>query len=100
VVSKAIGRPAAADAVIEDAVSDLERALDVLERHLDGRDWLLGAFSLADCALAVSCSMLEHTRLGAATRFPRVAAYRARFQARPSWTDANGALVVGRAPPA
>ena len=91
VVSKATGRPGAAAALLEDATSDLERALDVIESELEGRDYLLGAdLTLPDCAVVVGLSMLEGTRLDRPERWPRVHAYRERMQARPSWQAANG----------
>jgi glutathione S-transferase len=92
-VSKLVGRPAADEAVLKDATEDLERALDVLEVALDGRDYLLGDFSLADCAVGVSTQVLAGTRLDEAERWPRVRGYRQRFVARPSFAMAKGAAI-------
>lgn len=91
VVAPATGRPPSSEPVIEDAVRDLETALGVLERHLDGRDYLLGGeLTLADCAVGVGLAMLAGTRLGRAEGWPRATAYRDRLMARPSFTQAGG----------
>lgn len=91
IVSPAIGRPGASEPVIADAVTELERSLNLLEQELAERAWLLGdAFSLADIAVGVALAMLVRTRLDRPDRWPRVSAYRDALRARPSWTEARG----------
>ncbi|MBI5532554.1 MAG: glutathione S-transferase family protein [Deltaproteobacteria bacterium] len=91
VVAKAIGRPGANEALLADAVEELERSLDVLESHLSTRQFLLGkSISLPDFSVGVTVAMLRETRLDSADRWPNVIAYRERLRSRPSWTQAGG----------
>ncbi|WP_116132433.1 glutathione S-transferase family protein [Tropicimonas sp. IMCC34043] len=69
-------------------VDETRRLLDVLEGQLDSRDWIAGAYSIADIAIAPWLRTLETgydalETLGW-TDFPNVAAYRDRFLARPA----------------
>ena len=85
------GVEASSDARLELAASDLERPLGVLELHLADRDHLAGgAFTLADCALGTTLSMLKGTRLDLAQNWPKADAYAARLRDRPSWSVADG----------
>jgi glutathione S-transferase len=92
VVAAAAGREAAGEALMREAVEDLERALGVLDGHLaSGRAFLLGdRFTLADCSVGVAAAMLRSTRLDRPERWPAVSAYRERLRARPSWRAAGG----------
>jgi len=67
------------------ARDEIGHHLDVLEATLDGHDYLVGAFSLADVCYAPFTCELETARLGEklATR-PRVRAWVDRLNARPS----------------
>jgi glutathione S-transferase len=72
---------------IDAALPAMEKAIATLERQLDGRDYLLGGFSLADIFFA---PLLHYTnvlpeggKMIAAS--PRVAVYVARMAARPSF---------------
>lgn len=68
--------------------SQLERLLAALEARLEGRDWLLGGFSLADVAAA---SWLAFgAALGVSLeRYPRVAAWCKRCTERPAYKRAR-----------
>jgi glutathione S-transferase len=81
----AIGRIAAA-LPAPPAPAELARVRDVLaalEAALDGRDFLLGCFSVADVGAA---HLAQLSRLGVDfAPFPRVAAWSARVAARPAW---------------
>jgi glutathione S-transferase len=70
--------------VVEAARADLLRYLPVLEEGLAGRDWLEGAFSLADVAYAPHLVLVAEGGFDFAA-FPRVRAWIARLQARLSW---------------
>jgi glutathione S-transferase len=70
--------------VVEAARAELLRYLAVLEDGLAGRDWLEGAFSLADVAYAPHLVLVAEGGFDFAA-FPRVRAWIARLQARPSW---------------
>lgn len=73
--------------VIEAAVPAIEKATAILERQLDGRDYLLGSLTLADIFFAPLLhylkSLPEGARIVAAA--PRVSAYIARMSARPAF---------------
>ena len=60
------------------------RWLDVLERRLDGREWIAtNDFSVADILLATVLRQIRKTDL--LQPYPRVSAYLARALARPAW---------------
>ena len=70
---------------VERAREDIARHLDVLEKVLDGREHLAGSFSLADVCYAPFACELETAQLGALlAERPRVRAWTARLNARPS----------------
>jgi len=74
-------------AAIDAALPAMENAVATLERQLDGRDYLLGGFSVADLfygpLLFYVSTLPEGGKMIADS--PRVAAYLARMQARPSF---------------
>ncbi len=81
----------ASEARLELAVSDLARALDVLHEEFETRDHLAETgFTLADCALGATLSMLKDTRVDLAERWPNVDLYGARVRARRSWREGEG----------
>jgi glutathione S-transferase len=71
-------------AVVEDARARVASCLAVVERALDGKDYLLGAeFSAAD--VMMGATLLIARRLKAFDdRYPKLAAYLARLEARPA----------------
>jgi glutathione S-transferase len=70
--------------VVEDARAREAACLAVIERALDGKDYLLGSqFSAADIMMGVT--LLIARRLKALDdRYPKLAAYLARLEARPA----------------
>lgn len=82
------GQPweAAARQPLEDLV---ERRLSALDRHLDGRDWLEGAFSAGDLMMIQVLRRLAGT--GLTRPHPRLEAYVARGEARPAFQRAFAA---------
>ena len=57
----------------------------VEERFADGRDWVLGTnYSVSDPYLYVFTRWLDREGAGGIARFPKLAAHRARMQARPA----------------
>lgn len=68
---------------IEENKAALDRAYAWLDRHMAGREWAWGDFSLADCAAAPSLFYADWVNPNDG-RFPALAAYRARLLARPS----------------
>jgi glutathione S-transferase len=89
-VSPLVGLPASAPEVIADNQAELIRSLDVLEAQLQGRQYVMGEFSLVDCSLGVAASMLPRTSLDTPKRWPNVFAYGARIRARAAWAEAQG----------
>jgi glutathione S-transferase len=64
-------------------VARVRSVLAALEAALDGRDFLLGPFSVADVSAAL---LAQLSRLGLdLAAFPRVTAWSARVAARPAW---------------
>ncbi len=61
-----------------------KRALPYLEKELEGRDYICGAFSLADAPYMPMAMVLEVDGMSL-DAFPRVAAYLDRLRARPSY---------------
>ncbi|MEE2828338.1 MAG: glutathione S-transferase family protein [Myxococcota bacterium] len=57
----------------------LNPLLDILEGRLESRNWLMGEFSVVDCAYAAWLPVLE------LDGHPRVASMLERLRARPSW---------------
>ncbi len=62
----------------------LQRAYEVVEARMAGREWVAGGFSMADCA---ACPALHYANkiVPISEAFPETAAYLARLEARPSF---------------
>jgi glutathione S-transferase len=75
--------PKAPDAVKAYAVDKAAARLDVLMRHLEGREFVLDRFSVADAYLVTVLGWSVVTPIDL-KKWPAVAAYVARLQARPS----------------
>jgi len=91
VLSPRRGAPEVGEARLEVALNELDRSLGVLEESLSGQEYLdAGGFTLADCAVGVTVSMLKDTRLDPTEKWPGVAAYGARARARDAWSKAEG----------
>jgi len=68
-------------------IAEAKRLLGVLEKRLEGRDWVCGAYSIADIAIAPWLNALEFygaNEVVGWTGFPNVIAYLDRFLARPA----------------
>ncbi len=63
------------------------RQLAVVERALEGQDYLLGAFSAADVVMGSLVHLAEGLRL--LEGFPNLQAYAARLKSRPAWQRAT-----------
>jgi len=87
--AKVFGRPidATAEATIKRGEEALPAALAILEDHLAGNKWIIGAeFGLVDCAYCPVLNVIEKSGFGFAG-FPRVAAYLEACRARPTWAQ-------------
>jgi len=70
------------------ARDDMQAHMDVVERRLEGREWLIDDYSLADICYAPLVTVFDRVALGDLidTR-PAVAAWVERFRARPAVRD-------------
>jgi len=87
--AKVFGRPidATAEATIKRGEEALPATLAILEDHLAGNKWIMGAeFGLVDCAYCPALNVIEKSGFGFAG-FPRVAAYLEACRARPAWAQ-------------
>lgn len=75
--------PKADDAAKALARSQGEERLAYLNEHLEGREYLLDRFSVADAYLAVVLNWAQAVKVDL-TPYPAILAYRARLQARPA----------------
>jgi len=64
--------------------SDLLRVLEFLERHLEGKDYIAGTFSLADLAFAPRLLILPTLGVEIPVRLRNVLAWSERLKQRPS----------------
>lgn len=68
-------------------VNEAKRLLAVVEKQLDGRDWIAGEYSIADIAIAPWLSALafyEAEEIVGLNALPNILAYIGRFRARPA----------------
>jgi glutathione S-transferase len=71
---------------IDNAKTEIIKCLDRLERELQGKEYLVGAFSLADVAFMSNIELLDRFNIPVdANRFPNTVAWIARLKARPSF---------------
>jgi glutathione S-transferase len=90
-VSPRIGVPGPSGTALDSARQQAARGLDLLDQRLSESRFVLGdQLSLVDCAIAPVASILKGTSLDDPARWPKVAAYCAAVQARPSWSAAAG----------
>jgi GST-like protein len=66
---------------------ELDRHLDVLDRHLARRAFLAGDYSVADTLATPLLDLLDHLKIDL-DAFPRVRSWRERLRERPSYKDA------------
>ena len=69
------------------AKAELDRHLDVLDRHLARRAFLAGDYSVADTLATPLLDLLEQLKIDL-DAFPRVRSWRDRLRERPSYKDA------------
>jgi glutathione S-transferase len=78
----------------DEARDDIAAHLDVIERRLAGRDWLVDAYSLADICYAPLLTVFDRVELGDLVEArPRVAAWVRRLLERPAVRDTAPPLV-------
>ena len=87
--AKVFGRPldAAGEATIKRGEEALPAPLAILEGHLAGNKWIMGAdFGLVDCAYCPVLNVVEKSGFGL-SEYPKVAAYLDACRARPTWAQ-------------
>jgi glutathione S-transferase len=70
--------------VLERGRQRMPEVLGALDRQLEGKDYIVGAFSIADCACAPWLELAPGFDI-ALGPFANVGAWMSRMQARPSW---------------
>lgn len=74
-------------------VSEGKRLLAVLEKQLEGKEWVTGTYSIADIAIAPWLGAIEFygaTEVLGVADLPNITAYMARFGARPAVQKGRG----------
>jgi len=98
---KGFGRGEPDEASIAGELKTIAELLGILDRALDRKDWITGALSIADFALATTFMLRKSAKLGVET-LPNVTAWIERLEARPSWQKAIASwkeLMVSRGIP-
>jgi glutathione S-transferase len=71
---------------IDNAKAEINKAFDKIEQDLNGKEYLTGAFSLADVAFMSNIELLDRFGIAVdAAKYPNTVAWIARLKARPSF---------------
>jgi glutathione S-transferase len=71
---------------IDNAKAEITKAFDRIEKELNGKEYLAGAFSLADVAFMSNLELLDRFGIPVdAAQYPNTVAWIARLKARPSF---------------
>jgi glutathione S-transferase len=71
---------------VDGAKAEIAKAFDRIEKELNGKEYLAGAFSLADVAFMSNLELLERFGVAVdAVKYPNTVAWIARLKARPSF---------------
>ncbi|MDZ4346504.1 MAG: glutathione S-transferase family protein [Candidatus Binatia bacterium] len=71
--------------VIATAKADINKCFDRLETELQGKEYLAGAFSLADIAFMANLDLLDRFQIAVDPKYANTTAWIARLKARPSF---------------
>jgi len=71
--------------VIATAKADIDNCFDRLETELQGKEYLAGAFSLADIAFMANLELLDRFQIAVDPKYANTTAWIARLKARPSF---------------
>jgi glutathione S-transferase len=88
-----LGRGEPDGQVIENSLNELAQLLPVLDASLAGKDWIVGALSLADFAVGSTLVYARPAQISLADT-PNVSAWIERLEARPSWQAATAPVVA------
>jgi glutathione S-transferase len=87
VLKPSFGMGPADEGLVREKLAEVERNLPILERGLEGRDWLADEFSLADFAVAASFGWRKAAKISL-DKTPNVERWIERVEALPSWQAA------------
>jgi glutathione S-transferase len=87
VQKKGFGRGEPDEASIASEVKSVADQLPILEQGLVDKQWIAGALSIADFALATTFMFRKSARLGVEA-FPNISSWIDRLEARPGWIKA------------
>ena len=73
--------------VIEHGQKEITGCFDRIEKELEGKEYLAGAFSLADIAFMPNFDSLERFKIPVDPKFKNMHAWMARLKARPSFAE-------------
>ena len=71
--------------VIATAKADINKCFDRIETELQGKEYLAGAFSLADIAFMANLELLDRFQVAVDPKYANTTAWIARLKARPSF---------------
>jgi glutathione S-transferase len=71
--------------VITTAKADINKCFDRLETELQGKEYLAGAFTLADIAFMANLDLLDRFQIAVDPKYGNTTAWIARLKARPSF---------------
>ena len=89
--SRGFGRGEPDEAVVEGGMKEVAQLLPVLDANLAGKEWVTGALSLADFAVASTLVYAKPAGISLAEA-PNIPAWMARMEARPSWQAATAPI--------
>jgi glutathione S-transferase len=75
--------------MVTNARAEIDRCLGPLDAWLNGKEWILGRFGIADISIGATLGAAAMIGIDLA-RWPHVAAWHGRVRARPSWAKVNG----------
>jgi glutathione S-transferase len=71
---------------IDNAKAEIAKGFDRLEKELSGKEYLVGAFTLADAAFMSNFDLLDRFNIPVdSAKYPKTLAWIARLKARPSY---------------
>ena len=85
---KVLNQPGNDPGIIADAYARIGRFLPVLEKQLEGRDYIVGPLSIADFAVGPRLDRAPELLKIDMTPYPNILAWRERLRAKPYWATA------------
>lgn len=93
VLKNMFGMGAPDESTIEPQLKEVAQFLPVLDKALEGKEWICGDLSIADFALASTFHMRKPARISL-DGYPNITAWMARMESRPSWQKAIAPVVA------